>query len=184
MTAARMTPGPTSSLIAAAARLADVLATENAALAALNMPAAARLLPEKLAATAAFTAAQNTSGQGAPGERRAARPGPELEALARRLRGQAELRQGLADELAGHVVRVEPPLLHAVQHGPEPRARRNGGAERGQQQQAAPRDHAGTVRRTPARAGAPTLARRSSRDRPPPAAITSAPNQIQGASGL
>ena len=39
-----------SSLIAAAVRLVDVLATENAALAALNMPAAARLLPEKIAA--------------------------------------------------------------------------------------------------------------------------------------
>ena len=54
-----MTHNPSGpSLIAAAVRLADVLATENAALATLNMTAAARLLPEKLAAADSFTAAQ------------------------------------------------------------------------------------------------------------------------------
>ncbi len=49
-----MKPG----LIAAAIRLADVLQTENAALTALNMPAAARLLGEKIAAADAFEAAR------------------------------------------------------------------------------------------------------------------------------
>ena len=77
MTAATMNSG----LIAAAVRLADVLATENTALAALNMPAAARLLPEKLAATDAFAAAQAAAaGHGRGGA------GPELDSLARRLR--------------------------------------------------------------------------------------------------
>lgn len=71
-----------SGLITAAIRLADVLQTENAALAALNMPAAARLLPEKLAATDAFAAAQ----AGVAARRGAGRGGAELDALARRLR--------------------------------------------------------------------------------------------------
>ena len=54
-----MTNSPSGpSLIAAAVRLADVLATENAALATMNMTAAASLLPEKLAAADAFAAAQ------------------------------------------------------------------------------------------------------------------------------
>ncbi len=77
---------PTASLIAAAVRLADVLQTENAALAALNMPAAVRLLPEKLAAADAFVAAQ--AGAGAKG-RQAARHRIELEAVARRLQDLA-----------------------------------------------------------------------------------------------
>lgn len=72
-----------SGLIAAAVRLADVLQTENAALAALNMPAAARLLPEKLAATDAFATAQAGA---AARQRGAGRPGAELDSLARRLR--------------------------------------------------------------------------------------------------
>lgn len=54
-----MTESPhDASLIASAMRLADVLQTENAALAMLNMTAAARLLPEKLAAADAFAAAR------------------------------------------------------------------------------------------------------------------------------
>ena len=73
---------PTASLIAAAVRLADVLQTENAALVALNMPAAVRLLPEKLAAADAFVAAQ--AGAGAKG-RQATRHRVELDAVARRL---------------------------------------------------------------------------------------------------
>ena len=81
---------PTSSLIAAAVRLADVLQTENAALAALNMAAAARLLPEKLAAADAFAAAQagespSTVAKG----RQAGRGGIELEAVASRLQALA-----------------------------------------------------------------------------------------------
>ena len=77
---------PTSLLIAAAVRLADVLQTENAALAALNMAAAARLLPEKLAAADAFAIAQ--AGAGAK-ERQAGRPGVELDAVAQRLQALA-----------------------------------------------------------------------------------------------
>lgn len=49
---------PRGALIAAATRLADTLAQENAALAALDMPRAVAMLPAKLAATEAFTAAQ------------------------------------------------------------------------------------------------------------------------------
>ena len=71
-----------SGLIAAAVRLADVLQTENAALAAMNMPAAARLQPEKLAAADAFAQAQ--AGAVKAG-RTPGRHGPELASLARRL---------------------------------------------------------------------------------------------------
>lgn len=85
ITSGRLTSGMNSGLIAAAIRLADVLATENAALAALNMPAAARLLPEKLAATDAFAAVQ-AAAAAATKQRGARRPGAELEAVARRLR--------------------------------------------------------------------------------------------------
>jgi hypothetical protein len=94
MTAPALNNAVSSGLIAAAVRLADVLATENAALTALNLPAAARLLPEKLAATDAFTAAQagaragaragaqvGAKEGGAPG-----RPSAELETVAGRLR--------------------------------------------------------------------------------------------------
>ena len=78
-----------AALLAAAVRLADVLQTENAALAAMNMPAAARLLPQKIAAADAFTAAQAGAG-----ERHAGRYGVELEAVARRLQDlSAENRQ-------------------------------------------------------------------------------------------
>ncbi len=77
---------PTASLIAAAVRLADVLQTENAALAALNMAAAVRLLPEKLAAADAFVAAQAGA---SPKGRRAARRRIELDAVARRLQDLA-----------------------------------------------------------------------------------------------
>jgi len=82
MTGTAMKQALNSALIAAAVRLADVLQTENAALAALNMPAAARLLPEKLAAADAFAAAQ----AGAAARRGGGRAGAELDALARRLR--------------------------------------------------------------------------------------------------
>lgn len=78
----------TPSLIAAAVRLADVLQTENAALAALNMAAAARLLPEKLAAADAFAVAQAGTAAGAAAAakgRQAGRHGIELDAVAQRL---------------------------------------------------------------------------------------------------
>jgi hypothetical protein len=45
-------------LVAATRILADTIAIENQALAGLDLTAAARLLPQKEAATAAFTAAQ------------------------------------------------------------------------------------------------------------------------------
>ncbi len=91
---------PTVSLIAAAVRLADVLQTENAALTALNMAAAARLLPEKLAAADAFAAAQagaSAGASGATGGRQAGRSGGELEAVARRLQTLAAENQRLLE---------------------------------------------------------------------------------------
>lgn len=87
---------PTPTLIAAAVRLADVLQTENAALAALNMPAAVRLLPEKLAAADAFAAAQAGADVGAR-ERQAGRHGIELDAVARRLQALAAENRRLLD---------------------------------------------------------------------------------------
>lgn len=72
----------TPSLITAIVRLADVLQTENAALAALNMPAAARLLPEKLAAANALAAARADASDKTQVSR-------EMEAVAHRLRGLA-----------------------------------------------------------------------------------------------
>ncbi|MBV9748106.1 MAG: hypothetical protein JO157_04760 [Acetobacteraceae bacterium] len=85
---------PTASLITAAVRLADVLQTENAALAALNMPAAVRLLPEKLAAADAFVAAQAGGGAKEP---QAARHRIELKAVARRLQALAVENQRLLE---------------------------------------------------------------------------------------
>lgn len=78
------TDTPTPSLIAAAVRLADVLQTENAALAALNMPAAVRLLPEKLAAADAFAVAQAAARTCRVGRHRG-----ELDSVARRLQSLA-----------------------------------------------------------------------------------------------
>jgi hypothetical protein len=52
-----MSHHPIRALIAAAVALADTLSRENAALVALNLPAALVLLAEKQAATEAFTAA-------------------------------------------------------------------------------------------------------------------------------
>ena len=80
-----MTNSPNGpSLIAAAVRLADVLATENAALATMNMTAAASLLPEKLAAADAFAAAQATAQHRESGAEEV-----ELAALANRLQALA-----------------------------------------------------------------------------------------------
>lgn len=51
-------------LLTAAIRLADVLTAENAALASMDMAAAARMLPEKIAATDGFAAAQKPGAAG------------------------------------------------------------------------------------------------------------------------
>ena len=84
-----MTNSPSGpSLIAAAVRLADVLATENAALATMNMTAAASLLPEKLAAADAFAAAQAMA-QVAGQHRESGAEEAELAALANRLQALA-----------------------------------------------------------------------------------------------
>ncbi len=58
-------------LLAAMLRLAEALATENAALQAMNLPRAAALLAEKEAALAAFNAASR-SGPATPALRQAA----------------------------------------------------------------------------------------------------------------
>lgn len=69
-------------LIGAGSRLADVLAAENAALAALDLPHAVALLADKRSAIDGFVAAQ-----AAPG---AAAPHDAAERLARRLQSLAE----------------------------------------------------------------------------------------------
>ncbi len=61
----------TQDLLAATLRLAEALATENAALQAMNLPRAAAMLAEKEAASAAFTAAQK-GGAATPALRAAA----------------------------------------------------------------------------------------------------------------
>jgi hypothetical protein len=77
----------TRELIQAAIDLADTLRRENAALAALDMAAATRLLAEKQAATAAFAAAQAGA---ASTPDNAGVPRALLEQVAKGLRGQAE----------------------------------------------------------------------------------------------
>lgn len=61
-----------SPLIVAAAHLADMLAAENTALASMDFPGAARLLPMKIAAADAFSAAQGAERTAAAGLREVA----------------------------------------------------------------------------------------------------------------
>ncbi len=101
-----------SDLIAAAVRLADALARENAALTAHDLPAAAALLTAKRAALAAFAAAgEHAAGPGQTCERPAARTvSAQLQALAEanhRLLERAIAAQGrviaiVAEAASGH----------------------------------------------------------------------------------
>ncbi len=93
-------------LIAAAARLADVLETENAALAVMNLPAAARLLGEKIAATVAFEAAR------ASGLPRAQQS--EMEQLGRRLNELALENRQLLERAMAIQNRVIATIAHAA----------------------------------------------------------------------
>ncbi len=92
----------TTPLLTAAARLIGVLAAENAALLALDAPAAAALLEEKLAA--ARSLAQVSAG------RLAARQTPELGGLALRLRDLAEENRRLLE----HAILVQGRVLDMV----------------------------------------------------------------------
>jgi hypothetical protein len=101
----------------AAAALADVLARENAALAALDLQGAAALLDAKRQAADAFTAAQGAGGA-------AARDAPALRALADRLRTLTEesrrlLENGLQVQgrVLGCVARAVPRALAVAQGG-------------------------------------------------------------------
>jgi len=95
-----------SDLIAAAVRLADALAKENAALSVHNLPAAAAMLAEKRAALAAFDAAGGAEAEGP------ARP-PATDAaagtLAAKLRELAETNRRLLERaiaVQGRVVAI------------------------------------------------------------------------------
>ena len=102
-----MTPA-FADLAAAGAALADLLERENRLLAALDLAAAAALLPEKTRCAAAFTAAQAHAGAVPAG----------MQALAGRLRGlAAENRQLLERGIAaqGRVIAV---IARAVRKQP------------------------------------------------------------------
>lgn len=101
-------------MLSAAARLIGVLAAENTALLALDVPAAAALLEEKLAAARGL--AQVSAG------RPAARQTPELAGLALRLRDLAEENRRLLE----HAILVQGRVLDMVA-----RAARQGVAQSG-----------------------------------------------------
>lgn len=111
----------TPELIEAVGRLADTIARENAALGALNLPLAARMLAEKTAAIAAFNAADNV----------AKRTGPYM--LAGRQREetvkQAERLRVLAEEnkvLLERALAVQGRVIGTVVTGAQPAAQRYG----------------------------------------------------------
>ena len=105
-------------LIAATMRLASTLEAENAALRALNLPAAAALLAEKQAATDAFNAV------------RIAAPPVRSEALreaADRLTGQAEENRRLLERAIHVQTRVLGVIANAARpRNPAPRYGRSG----------------------------------------------------------
>lgn len=92
----------TAPLQSAAARLIGVLAAENAALLALDVPAAAALLEEKLAAARGLAQASAV--------RPATRQTPELAGLALRLRDLAEENRRLLE----HAILVQGRVLDMV----------------------------------------------------------------------
>ncbi len=107
-----MTPG----LINAIETLADAVAAENAALQALDLPAAAALLARKQTAAASFAAA-----------RPAAAPTPALRAAAIRLRALADENRRLLERAIAVQTRVLGVLAGAARaSNPAPRYGRSG----------------------------------------------------------
>ena len=108
-----MTPG----LIDAIDKLADAVAAENAALQALDLPAAAALLARKQTAAASLAAA-----------RPAASPTPALRAAATRLRALADENRRLLERAIAVQTRVLGVLAGAARaSNPAPRYGRSGG---------------------------------------------------------
>ena len=112
-------------LIAAAVLLADVLAAENAALAALDFARAAALLGEKRSAAAALAAAQHLA------EATATPATPEGRQLAERLHDLAHTNRRLLE----HALRVQGRVLgmvaRALPRPPLPRYGAGGAATQG-----------------------------------------------------
>jgi len=99
----------TDDLPTAVARLTDVLERENAALAALDLPGAARLLAEKQAAAGAFAALQQAIPSGAA-------PPPAVA----RLRSLGERNRSLLERaiaVQGAVIGVIAAALPTASHG-------------------------------------------------------------------
>ena len=109
----------TSPTLAAAARLAEVLTAENAALRALDAPAAAALLEDKLAA------ARNLA-QAAAAGRPAAQQTPEAAGLALRLRDLAEENRRLLERAIQVQSRVLDMVARAARQGAAQSAGRYG----------------------------------------------------------
>lgn len=106
-------------LLTATVRLAGALAAENAALRAMDLPAAAALLAEKQAATASFDAARRAMAPGQPGALREA---------AAHLVGQAEENRRLLERAIAVQTRVLGVLASAARTvNPAPRYGRSGG---------------------------------------------------------
>jgi hypothetical protein len=101
----------TPELIAAAVHLADTLAHENHALAALDLPRAAGLLDEKTRAMDGFVAAQAMLERGARGAL-ASDQGREAEQLAGRLRDLALENRRLLE----HAIAVQGRVIGLVAH--------------------------------------------------------------------
>lgn len=99
----------TAPLLSAAARLVQVLKAENAALLALDAPAAAALLEEKLAAARGLAEAS--------AQRPAARQTPESAGLALQLRDLAEENRRLLEHAILVQSRVLDMVARAARHG-------------------------------------------------------------------
>ncbi len=111
----------TDDLLRTMTRLADTVAAENAALRALDLPGAARLLPEKQAVAALLTAARAAAGAGA-------KPSPALRSAAARLRTLAEENRRLLERAIAVQTRVLGVLAGAARAAnPAPRYGRTGG---------------------------------------------------------
>jgi galactokinase len=103
------------SLIAAAVRLAETLAAENAALRAMDLPGAARLMAAKAEAADAFTAAQALAE--ARGFSFAAAQRQAAEDVARRLRELAEENRRLLERalaVQSRVIGIVAQAAHAA----------------------------------------------------------------------
>ena len=99
----------TRELIAAAARLADTLAEENGALAALDLTRAAGMLDDKTRALEAFTAAQALIERGEAASRQTTSP-PEAEQVVTRLRNLADENRRLLE----HAIAVQGRVIGLV----------------------------------------------------------------------